>query len=365
MRNQILLKIMDDKMIDDIKYISKIDKFKMIDTLYRFPEQINETIDIVNESDVKSIFKVNNIIISGMGGSAISGDILQRFFRTKLDIPIFVNREYNLPKWANKNTLILSQSYSGNTEETLSNFKQATQKKCKIIGFSSGGKLQDYCKKRDISFIKIPSGYAPRAATSYLLFSAIMAIKKTGILKYDIEPDIKEAIEISNYLRSKINKKIPKSDNLAKQIATKILNTIPQIYGWEIYYPIAKRWSTQFNENSKIIAKFDSIPECNHNDIVGWSNNKEISKKFTCLLFRDEKIESIYITKRLNFMKKLFNETAADVIEINIKGKKNLSKMMYAMYLGDFVSCYLAILRKIDPSPVDIIIELKDELSKI
>jgi len=129
--------------------------------------------------------------------------------------------------------------------------------------------------------------------------------------------------------------------------------------------PIAKRWCTQFNENSKIISRYDEVSECNHNDIVGWAMDPEMAKNFVSILFRENEDESIYLSTRLNFMKKLYETNAADTIEINIKGKKKLSKMMYAMYLGDFISCYLAILRKIDPTPVSIISELKEELAKI
>jgi len=352
-------------MLDDLEIISKIDKSGMVDTLAKFPEQIKETMDIMDSTELNSCFKVDNIIVSGMGGSAISGDILQSLFRNRFDIPIFVTRAYNLPKWANKNTLVISQSYSGNTEETLSTFKHANQKKCKIIGISSGGKLQEYCEKRDISHILIPPGFAPRAATAYMLFSAILSIKKTGLFEGSIEPEIEETLELTDELRNSNKKTVPEKDNFSKQIANMIASTIPQVYGWEIYDPIARRWCTQFNENSKIIARYDSIPECNHNDIVGWSQNRKISKKFSCLLFRDEKIESVYISKRLDFMKTLFKEVAANVVEIQIKGKKKLAKMMYAMYLGDFVSCYLAILNGIDPTPVDIITELKGALAEI
>ena len=352
-------------MLDDLKLVSKIDKSSMLDTLARFPEQIEETVDIVNSTELKGFFKIDNIIISGMGGSAISGDIIKSLFRDRMDIPIFVNHEYDLPKWANKNTLVMSQSYSGNTEETLSAFKHASQKKCKIIGISSGGKLQEYCEKRDIPYVKIPSGFQPRAATAYLLFSSILSLKKIGLLKDTIESEIEETIELTNDFRNNNSKTVSEKNNLPKQIANTIFNTIPQLYGWGIYTPIAKRWCTQFNENSKIIARYDIVPECNHNDIIGWSQDPEMSKKFTCILFRDEKIESIYMSKRLDFLKDLFEDVAANVIEIRVKGKKTLAKMMYAMYLGDFVSCYLAILRKIDPTPVDVIVELKRVLAEI
>ena len=135
-------------MLDDLKLISEIDKSEMLSAIENFSKQIKESKEIVESSIISNIYKVDNIIISGMGASAISGDIIQSLYRGRSNIPIFVTRQYDLPKWVNKNTLVLSQSYSGNTEETLSTFKNAYQKHCKIIGTSSGGKLQEYCEKR-------------------------------------------------------------------------------------------------------------------------------------------------------------------------------------------------------------------------
>jgi len=352
-------------MLNDLKAVSEIDKSDMLGKVAGFPEQIKESKEIVESSSLASIFKINNIIISGMGGSAISGDIIQSILRDRIEIPIHVNRQYDLPKWANKNTLLISQSYSGNTEETLSSFKHGCIKRCKIIGISSGGKLQESCDKRNIPHIKIPPGLPPRAATGYMLFSSLHGLKKIGILKLDLESEIDETIHITEEFRNHNKKEITEKENISKQLAKKILNSIPQVYGFNFYSPIAKRWCTQFNENSKIICRYDEVSECNHNDIVGWSMNPETTKKFTCILFRDDEAETIYMSKRLDFMKKLYEEVSSKVIVIQVKGKKRLAKMMYAMYLGDFVSCYLAILRKIDPTPVAIINELKNEITKI
>ena len=351
--------------LDDVKFFSEIDKSDMLGAVEKLPKQIKEAKDIVNSTTLGGFYKIDNIIISGMGASSISGDIIHSFLRDKIDIPIFVSRQYDLPKWVNKNTLVISQSYSGNTDETLSSFKHAYQKRSKIIGISSGGKLEEFCKKREISHIKIPSDLQPRAATGYMLFSSLYALKKIGILHIDLESEIEEAISIVSDLRTNNKKEVPEKNNLSKQIAKKILNKIPQLYGLSFYSPIAKRWCTQFNENSKIICRYDEVSECNHNDIVGWSMNPEATKNFICILLRDDECESIYISKRFDFMKKLFKDVAGDVIEIKTQGKKRLAKMMYAMYLGDFISCYIAILRKIDPTPVDAITELKSELAKL
>ncbi len=352
-------------MLDNLQAISKIDKTNQLEKLDKIPYQIKESLEIVESNKFEKLFKINNIIFNGMGGSAISGDIIQVLLSNRLNIPIFVNRNGELPKWANKNTLVISQSYSGNTEETLSAFKHAYQKKCKNISISSGGKLEEYCLNRGTKHVKIPSGYLPRSAIAYFLFISLKILEKIGLTTNIFKINTEEIIETIEYLINNNNKNVLKENNLSKQIAQTIYGTIPQIYGWDIYSPIAKRWSTQFNENSKIISKFDIVSESNHNDIVGWSQNNEISKKFSCILFRDRDLESIYMSARLDFMKILYNDVAANLIEIEAKGKNLISKMLYTLHLGDFTSCYLAILRNIDPAPVPIIDELKAKIRHI
>jgi len=350
--------------VNDIERITMVDKANMLDGLARFPEQIKESLAIAEATERFSFIKIDNVVITGMGASAISGDIMASLFRDKLDVPLIVNREYDLPKWVNKDTLVICISYSGNTDETLSSFKIASQKKCKIICISTGGKLQELAEKRELPFIKIPAGLQPRAATAYLLFPSIILLKQLGLLKNTIDNDIEETITVTQEFVNANNKTIPEENNLAKQLARTLFNTIPQIYGWGVYAPIATRWRHQLNENSKIIARTDVVSECNHNDIVGWSANPEISKLFSCILFRDKDEETIEMTTRLNFMRDLFHNTAAHIIEISPKGRSQLAKMMYLMCLGDLTSCYLALLRNVDPSPVDIIVELKRRLAE-
>ena len=352
-------------MLDDVKAISEIDKSGMLDTLADFPDQIKEAVEIIKTIQLPDFIKIDNVVVTGLGGSAVSGDIVESLFRDKLDVPFCVNRDYDLPKWVRKDTLTIFLSYSGNTEETLSAFKLAYQKKCNIICISSGGKLQELAEKREVIHIKIPTGFQPRAATAYLLFPLILILKRNGLLKNTIESDIEETISVTQEFIHENKKEVLEKNNLSKQIAKKIFSTMPQIYGWGIYSPIAGRWRQQLNENSKVIARDDVVPKSNHNDIVGWSANPEMSKQFSCILFRDNNEETLYMSTRLDFMKTLFEDVAANCIEVHPKGKSRLAKMMYAMCLGDFVSCYLAVLRKVDPTPIDIISELKERLSRL
>lgn len=357
--------MMDENMLDNISKINEIDKSNMLDTLDQFPNQIFEAAEIAKNAKIETFFKIDNVIITGMGASGISGDIVSNLYKDKIDVPIFVNKDYDLPKWARKDTLTIFFSYSGNTEETISAFKAACQKKCRVICISSGGKLQELAEKRQVAHIKIPPGYQPRVAIAYSLFSLIVILSRVGLLKSDIDKDINEVIEQVKEFINLNNKSVPEKNNLSKQIARKLLNTTPQIFGWGIFSPISTRWRQQFNENSKLISREDVLPESNHNDIVGWSLNPEASKNFSCIIFRDRSLESMNMTTRLNFLKNLFKGAVANIIEVNPVGKKKLSKVVYTMCLGDYTSCYLAILRNIDPTPIDIIEQLKENLKKI
>ena len=298
-----------------------------------------------------------------MGGSAIYGDILKEWLRDRLDIPIFVNRDYNLPKWVGKDTLSIFLSYSGNTEETLSSFREAIKRKSLCVGISSGGKLEEICKEKSIPHVKIPSGFQPRAAIAYLLFPTIKIIQKIGLLD-NVDGEIKETVKISQEISDNNKKEIKQSNNLAKSIALSIKDTFPHIYAWRYYVPIARRWRTQINENSKMIARFDEVPECNHNDIVGWTEQTEMAAMSSCIFLRD-KDEPNRISERYNFMKDVFEKAGAKVLEVEALGKGLLARMISLMYIGDFVSCYLAILRKVDPTPVYVISKLKERLQRI
>ncbi|MFO8077677.1 MAG: bifunctional phosphoglucose/phosphomannose isomerase, partial [Thermoplasmatota archaeon] len=305
------------------------------------------------------------IVIAGMGGSAISGDFLQSYLQSRYNIPIFVNRDYTLPRWVNKHTLVFAQSYSGNTEETLSAFKNASEKKAAIIAISSGGKLQTYCERRKLPHLKIPSGYPPRTTIGYLFFASLLSLQKIGIYQHSFDNALQETIQLSKENTKAFHKDVNTNENHAKKIAQSLFQTMPHIYGWDIYSPLAKRWTTQFNENSKILARYGQIPENNHNDIVGWAGNQHISKHCSCVLFRDKQRETPSFTARFEFMKKLFATSAANTIEVDVHGNHDLAKMIYLLQLGDYVSFYLSILRNVDPTPVMIIDQLKAELDKL
>jgi glucose/mannose-6-phosphate isomerase len=345
--------------LDDLDKISRIDKSKMLEILEEFPKQMEEGIRIGGKIDFGiDLKKMDKIVIAGMGGSGIIGDMIQALAKNSSPMPIFINRDYRLPRFVDERTLVIVLSYSGNTEETISSFLDALERGCRILSISSGGKLKELAGKAD-RYVQIKKGLQPRAALNYLLFPLIIFLKKNSLLAMDMK-DIEESIAVARSLKEKIKKTAPVKENFAKEIAARINGKIPRIYGYGPFIPIARRWETQFNENSKIFSSSYAIPECGHNEIVGWSTPHKWHKEFICILFRSND-EPPQIKSRLDFMKKIF-ERYSNVIEIMAKGKSDLAKMIYLIYLGDYVSCYLALLRGIDPTPVDLIDQLKKEL---
>ncbi|MBS7643166.1 bifunctional phosphoglucose/phosphomannose isomerase [Candidatus Bathyarchaeota archaeon] len=358
--------------LDDIQAIKSIDRMNMCEIQLRFPESAEDAIKRANKLRIPKNLKIGkriihyhqpeNILVLGMGGSAIGGELLRGWLRKYSQIPIEVNHDYYLPAYADANTLVLAVSYSGDTEETLSGFVEAVSRKCMIVGISSGGLLEKFCQSLRVPFLKLPSGMPPRTALPYLFFPLVLIVKKFGIAPKMSE--VKEALVVLKQLREEIKPEIPTSNNPSKQLAAQLYGGIPVIYGFQEYYGVAMRIKTQFNENAKVPAKYEVFPELNHNETVGWEGPKELTKLLNVVLLRDPN-EPPEIQIRVEAIKKLtLNQKAGKVLEIYPRGKTTLAKMLSTVYIGDFASVYLAILYGVDPTPVEIINKMKYELRK-
>lgn len=344
-------------MLDDIEKMREIDKDGMLDVLENFPEQIEE---VVEELDLNLLpFQPDEIVVAGMGGSGIVGDILKSFLANRIKIPIYVNKDYNIPSFVDENTLLFVVSYSGNTEETLNAAREGMKRKAKVVGISSDGELESLCKERGVVFIQAPKGYHPRAAIAFLFIPVLKMLSE--MLIYDSDVAILDAISELKELRDKIKPDVKEEENLAKQLAKRIKGKIPIIYGHSIYNAVANRWHTQFNENAEILSWFGAFPEMNHNEVVGWKGDEK-SSNFIPILLRNNK-EDDRIDKRIEVTKeKVFKPVTDDIIEVWAKADTQLARILYLIYLGDYVSIYLALLYGRDPSPVKIIDELKASL---
>jgi len=321
-----------------------LDKSNMLNVLENFPKQCREALAISKGEKISK--KITNIVVAGMGGSAIGGDLLKAYL-SNTNIPVFVNRSYKLPNFVNENTLVFAVSYSGNTEETLSSYHDALTKKAHVIAVASGGRLAELCKKT----ILIPSGLQPRNAIAYLFFPMLGLLFNSGLVSVTNK-------ELNEMLLSL--KEVSEFKERAEQIAKKIQGKTPIIYSSGFLEPVAYRWKCEFNENSKQPAFCHVFPEMSHNEIVGY---RFINRsQYAVILIRD-KLDHPRIQKRMDIFLNLIGKHI-DVEEVHTKGEGVLSRMLSAIYLGDFTSYYLAMLNRVDPTPVEVIENLKKALDK-
>ncbi|MCK4859813.1 MAG: bifunctional phosphoglucose/phosphomannose isomerase [Candidatus Omnitrophica bacterium] len=341
-----------------MKSEQNLDKANMWQKLIDFPQQIKEAIEIGNalyaiRYTLYATYK--NIIFSGMGGSAIAGELLKDYLSSEIKIPIFVNRDYALPNFVDENSLIFANSYSGNTEETLSAYEQAKKKKAHLIIISSGGELVRKAKQDETFFITIPSGMPPRTALAYSFFIPLVLFSQLGLISAK-EEDIKETIAVLEKIKQEI---ISEEENEAKNVSLSFLNKFPVIYTSNSFAAVAARFKQQLAENSKNLSSINFLPEMNHNEIVGWEF-PELIKDFIVLFLRDKQ-EHSRINKRMGISQKIIKEKA-EILEIWSRGQSLLARTFSLIYIGDFISYYLALSNKIDPTPVKKIDYLKKQL---
>jgi glucose/mannose-6-phosphate isomerase len=306
--------------------------------------------------------KPDNIIVAGMGGSGIGGDLLKDWARNKTDVPIEVNREYQLPAYAGKRTLVLITSYSGDTEESLGAFLDALKRKCMIFCVSSGGALLENSERLKVPYLRVPGGMPPRAALPYLFVPLLLGAEKMGLVS-GVSEELSEAVALLEKISKDNSPQKPAKENLSKTLAVGIGQTAPVVYGFGFYRSVAQRFKTQFNENSKIPAKWEVFSELNHNEIVGWERAGELGKCFSAIFIRDNE-EPTEIRSRIEITKELVGKAGVRLFEVQAQGKSPLAKMLSTICIGDFTSIYLALLHGVDPTPVKTINYLKDTLKE-
>lgn len=321
----------------------------MKEIILNFPKQFKVGLETAKKIRIRK--KFNKVIVCGMGGSALPGTIFKMWLRlNKINLVLLTHSTYGLPNLADKDSLIICISYSGNTEETISSFKEVLAKKLSVIVISSGGKLEELAKKHKIPFAKIPSGIPPRTALGFQ-FSALFQILINCRL---IKTDLKSILS----LEKKLN---PETlENYGKALAKKIKNRIPVIYSSFYFKELATIWKIKFNENSKIPAFANYFPELNHNEMVGYTFP---NKDFYILILRD-KADQIRILKRMELTSQLLKKSLVPVDFVEIKGNDIFEKIFSNILLSDWVSYYLALEKKIDPVPTVIIEEFKKRMKK-
>ncbi len=310
------------------------------------------------------VSSIDHLLISGLGGSAIGGDTLRSYLSKTGSLPVTVNRDYEIPAWVSKKTLVICSSYSGNTEETISVFKKALAKRLPILVVSSGGFLLNAARKKKIPFCELPGGLQPRAALGYSFITLLTALETLGSIG-PCEEDFQESLELMVRLSQRYGVMTPTSQNPAKQLARFFYGKIPVVYGGQgCLDSVAYRWKCQFNENAKQLALMSVIPEMNHNEVLGYSFAEPLTRKMAVVLLRNSQADHPQIKKRFDILKKLIRSKVFGIRQVEAEGKSVLAQMLSTIYLGDFVTVYLAYLKGLNPTPVALIDEFKNRLSR-
>ncbi len=353
--------------LDNRELVSKLDASNMLKLISDLPAQCREAYEIGKKSGVPEIDckKIDNILFAGLGGSAIGADIVRIYLQNELKVPVIVSRNYTLPNFVGKGTLLFCSSYSGNTEETLSSFEDGLKRGANIITMGSGGKLKELSAKNGFKHIEIPSGFPPRTALGYMSITVLAILVGLGFIK-DKKKEVEEIYSALTELRDKeIGMDAAFENNISKKLAAKLYGKYCIVYGTsDSTEAVSIRWRGQIAENSKALSSSHVLPEMNHNEIVGWEFPKQLLKNFNVIMLHDRN-DHKRTKARIDISKTIIKESGAEIFEFEGEGTGLLARLFSLIYIGDFASFYLAILNGIDPTPVKRVDYLKSQLAKI
>ncbi len=327
----------------------------MYDLIKEFPEQLRKAIEIGEKASFKTTFtSIKNVVVSGLGGSGIGGNILSELLRDELTVPVIVNKSYFLPAFVDSSSLLILCSYSGNTEETISCAVQAIEKGLRPICITSGGKLAEIAVQNNLDLILIPSGFPPRACLGYSSTQLFFVLKHYGLTGNAFISTLKKIAVLLETEQSKVMED-------AEFLAEKLVGKVIVLYAEDKYESTALRLKQQINENSKLHCWYNVIPEMNHNELVGW---REVNDTLAVLILRADD-EYHRNTERILFKKDVIVKLSENVYEIDAKGSDTYEKHFYLIHFGDWLSYYLAVKQGYDPSEIDVLIKLKGHMSSI
>jgi glucose/mannose-6-phosphate isomerase len=346
--------------LDDIK---RLDPTGMYGWIKGFPQQVEKAVEIGKRSPISLNAKgVRNIVVTGLGGSAIGGDLVRSYLADELKVPFVVSRHYSLPRFVGKDTLVIVSSYSGNTEETISSHRDAARRKARVLCISTGGETERLATRFKHALIRIPPGLSPRAALGYSFFPMLLACVRLGFVK-NKPREINETVSLLK-AKASLFASVDSPDNAPLQLAKRLHGKLPVIYSPQEHLDAVNlRWRGQIAENAKQLAFGNVLPEMNHNELVGWKVLPDKLRGMEVVFLRDKSTHP-RVSVRVDITKHLVSHYAAGVTEVWGEGRSLLARMLSLVHFGDWLSFYLAILNGVDPTPVAAIDHLKSELAK-
>ncbi len=336
--------------------IAALDPQDMLGDVLAQPQQIGDALWRTDAAGLPRRYMPGGLVVCGMGGSGIGGDLARSAIGGRAQRPMRVVRGYDLVPWMVGDALVLCASYSGNTEETLACFEAAGQLGAPRVALTTGGTLAERAREAGVPVIGVPSGMQPRAAVVYMTIAALQCAAAAGVCE-SLQAEAEAAATLLERLVIEWGPDTA-ADSTAKALATVLDGTVPVIYGAGLTSAVAQRWKTQFNENAKQPAFAGILPEANHNDICAWERADQFAR-FTAVLLDDD-----HLHPQLRRRVELTADVAGGHAHVAMgRGKTALERALSLVLLGDLVSVYAAVLAGVDPTPVEVLERLKDELA--
>lgn len=339
--------------------VGSLDAAGLLGDVLGLPEHLRDALWRVESAKIAPRDAPGGLIVAGVGGSGIGGALACAVLGDRASRPIAVARDYGLPAWTTPDTTVLCASYSGGTEETLAAYEAAGAVGARRLVATTGGALAAAARADDVPVIPLPGGFQPRAAVGYMIVIALEVAALSGV-----GPSLHAEIDVAAaHSEALVSEWGPDGaeDNLAKQLARGLHGTVPQIAGAGLTTPVAYRWKTQLNENAEVPAFASELPELDHNELVGWSGAAEVGR-FGAVFLDDSDLHP-RVRQRIELTRGLISATGAQTFRVESRGETRMERLVSLVLLGDLVSFYLAVLRGVDPTPVEPIERLKAALN--
>jgi glucose/mannose-6-phosphate isomerase len=348
--------------LDQYEIFKTIDSQDMLSHIDSLPKQLQKAWQAGQAQPLPKWEGINRVLISGMGGSAIGADLLAAYVENKCAVPVVVHRDYDVPAWAvGPQTLVITSSHSGNTEETLSSFRMAVENGCHCLSLTTGGQLADLTRQKQMALWTFDHHGQPRAAVGFS-FGLLLALFARLSLIPDPAGELNEAVSTMQAQQEELQAQIPTVHNPAKRLAGQLVGRWVSIFGAGILNPVARRWKGQISELAKAWAQFEFLPEADHNTLAGTANPAELFSRTLAIFLRcpsDHPRNRL----RLDITRRTLMLEGISTDFLDGKGTSSLSNQWTALHFGDYTAYFLAMAYGVDPTPVTALVELKQELN--
>ena len=349
--------------LDNAKDFSQLDPEDMLGAIRGLPQQLWTAWETAGKLPLPEGREFSKVLVAGMGGSAIGADILAGYIAMDCSVPLYVLRGYHLPAWAKgPDVLVICSSHSGNTEETLTVFEEALERQCTTMTVSTGGKLSENARAKGVLCWNFDHVGQPRTAVGFSFGLLLNLFDRLGLVSSQ-EALVKDAVGEMEALGQQIDVEVPAVKNIAKRLAGQAVERIPVVFGAEHLEPVARRWKTQINENSKAEAQFEFLPEADHNTLAGLVNPEALLYKTYALFLNSERYTE-RVQKRFKLTTDEFMVSGVCVDPVACSGSSMLAEIWTTIFLGDYISYYLAMAYDANPTQIEALNRLKAAMKK-